>query len=79
MKSTRFLELFKKDYTDLFIYLYDRWEDEKEYEDIGEYLEFIQKKVVVKGVKILSISEDTFIIRCKCYDKYLNIGLNDLL
>jgi hypothetical protein len=79
MKSTRFLELFKKDYADLFIYLYDRWEDEKEYEDINEYLEFIQKRIQVKGVKILSISEDTFTVKCKCYDKYLNIGLNDLV
>lgn len=30
---------------DVLVYLYERWQDEKEYEDIGEYLQVIKQYI----------------------------------
>lgn len=54
---------------DLIFYLYERWQDEKEYEDINDYLKTIQKKVP----EAFKIHKRPFGITAKCDDGNIQI------
>lgn len=67
-------ELWKKvndEYARFLMYLYERWQDEKEYEDIAEYLECIKKKIP----EAYKITKRPFGIKCKCEDGELYIKI----
>lgn len=49
---------------DFLFYLRNRWQDEKEYEDINEYLTAFQKHVP----EAYKISKRPFGVTCKCED-----------
>lgn len=50
--------------------LYDRWQDEKEYEDISEYLEVIKKEIP----EAYDITDDTFVITFECTDGFMEVS-----
>lgn len=52
-----------------FMYLYERWQDEREYEDINDYLENI-KTLVPEAYKI---HKRPFGITCRCSDGDIRI------
>ena len=52
-----------------FMYLYERWQDEREYEDINDYLKEMQKLVP----EAYKISKRPFGITCKCTDGNIRI------
>ncbi|MEF9983752.1 MAG: hypothetical protein RR806_07495 [Oscillospiraceae bacterium] len=55
----------------LFCNLYERWQDEKDYEDIAEYLKVIQKSIP----EAIKITKRPFSVMCKCDDGILQIGI----
>jgi hypothetical protein len=54
-------ETFKKA-ADYFGYLYDRWQDEKEYEDFSDYQTAI-KKNLPKGAEFISMTKKPFCVK----------------
>lgn len=52
--------------------LYARWQDEKEYEDINDYL----KKIQVFIPEAFKISKRPFAVTCKCSDGNVQITIN---
>ena len=54
-------------------YLYDRWQDECEYEDINDYLQAIKKHVPAA----YEIAADPFGFKVKCDDGTLEVWLSD--
>lgn len=51
--------------------LYERWQDEKEYEDINDYLTVIQKHIP----EAKTISKRPFGITCECDDGKIKISV----
>jgi len=65
-------ELWKNvndNYADLFFNLWSRWQDEKEYEDIQDYLAVIQKYIP----EAYKITKRPFGVHCKCDDGNIHI------
>ncbi len=65
-------ELWKNvndNYADLFFNLWSRWQDEKEYEDIRDYLAVIQKYIP----EAYKITKRPFGVYCKCDDGNIHI------
>ena len=65
-------ELWKNvnnNHADLLFNLWGRWQDEKEYEDIQDYLTVIQKYIP----EAYKITKRPFGIRCKCDDGDIHI------
>lgn len=58
---------------DLLAYLYDRWQDEKKYEDIADYLQAIQRDVP----NAYDITGEPFGFKVKCDDGILKVLLSD--
>jgi hypothetical protein len=54
-------------------YLYIRWQDEKEYEDITDYL-VAAKKVLPEAIKI---SKKPFAITCQATDGRIQVIINN--
>ena len=54
-----------------FFYLYDRWQDEKEYVDSENYLNVLKRYIP----EAVSISDDVFEVECLCSDGYLRLGV----
>ena len=52
-------------------YLYCRWQDEKQYEDINDYLDAIKEKVP----EAFKITKRPFGITCKCDDGLLVVDV----
>ncbi|MEG1725857.1 MAG: hypothetical protein RR313_10735 [Anaerovoracaceae bacterium] len=57
--------------SNLFYLLRERWQDEKEHEDIGEYLKAIQKSIP----EAAEICEKPFSVMCNCDDGIIQIGI----
>ena len=51
--------------------MYGRWQDEKHYEDINDYLEVIKQKIP----QAFKISKRPFAITCKCDDGDIKISV----
>lgn len=45
LTAKEFVTDFEKNHMDTFIYLYERWQDEKEYEDFEEYVQAMRKSI----------------------------------
>ena len=56
---------------DLIFYLYERWQDEKEYEDTNDYLKAIQKEIP----QAYKIHKRPFGITCKCANGNIQISV----
>ena len=56
-------EYINKNHVKTLIYLYERWQDEKEYENFNDYVEYFRKKVnsTIKGTK----RPFGFLVKCK--------------
>jgi len=64
-------EVFEKMESDI-TYLYCRWQDEKEYEDFGDYTKRIKKSVEEFGVKFIKATKRPFGF-VYCLDEGINI------
>lgn len=58
---------------ELLVYLYDRWQDEKEYEDINDYLQVIKRTVP----NAYEITAEPFGFKVKCDDGILKVWLSE--
>jgi len=58
-------------FQELMINLAERWEEEKEYEDIGEYMEAIEKELP----EVSGATTDPFGVFVKCADGLLKINV----
>lgn len=58
-----------KDNADLLCDLWERWQDEKEYEDIQDYLTVIQKHIP----EAYKITKRPFGVHCKCDDGEIHV------
>ena len=58
---------------DLIFYLYERWQDEKEYEDIEDYLKAIQNK----APEAFKIHKRPFGFTAKCEDGNIQITVKN--
>ena len=56
---------------DLLFYLRERWQDEKEYEDINDYLHRIQQDIP----EAYKITKRPFGIVCRCSDVDLSVSV----
>jgi|TARA_R100000789_G_scaffold85668_1_gene81686 hypothetical protein len=50
-------------------YLYDRWQDEKEYEDFSLYIENVKNTVEQNGVEFISLKKRPFEVHIKKGEK----------
>ena len=57
----------------LLIYLYDRWQDEKKYEDINDYLQAIKRNVP----NAYEITGDPFTFKVKCDNGILIVRISE--
>ena len=67
-------ELWKKindENADLLFYLRERWQDEREYEDINDYLHRIQQDIP----EAYKITKRPFSIVCRCSDADLSVSV----
>ena len=55
------------------VYLYDRWQDECEYEDINDYLQAIKKHVP----NAYEVTTEPFGFKAKCDDGILKVWLSE--
>ena len=62
-------EKINKENADLLCDLWERWQDEKEYEDIQDYLEVIQKHIP----EAYKITKRPFGVHCKCDDGEIHV------
>ena len=71
MKRQELWEKFnnEREIVNRFMYLYERWQDEREYEDINDYLKHM-KQLVPEAYKI---SKRPFGITCRCEDGDIRI------
>lgn len=78
MRRLKFWKVFneKDEYTNLFGQLFDRWQDEKEYEDINDYLVCFQKNIK-EDVEIYTITKRPFAIYIKCEDGCMRIRIKN--
>ena len=58
---------------DLIFSLYERWQEEQEYEDINDYLKAIQKRIP----EAFKIHKNPFGITAKCDDGNIRIEVKD--
>lgn len=69
MKIKELWQKVNEENADLLFNLYERWQEEKEYEDINDYLVAIQKTIP----EAYKISKRPFGVTCKCDDGDLHI------
>jgi len=71
MKCKELWNTINDQHSRLFFNLKERWMNEREYEDIQEYLKVIQKSVP----QAKSIRKDPFGITCVCEDGKLDVNV----
>ena len=71
MTTKELWEKVREENAEFLCYLCERWEDEKEYEDIQDYLKAIQKAIP----EAAEITENPFGIICKCDDGNIHIQI----
>lgn len=71
MKVKELWEKINRENAEMLCYLYDRWQDEKKYEDIKDYLEYAQRDIP----EAFKISKRPFGITCKCDDGMLRVTI----
>jgi len=76
MKKLDFWKVFNEKHINLFAELNARWKDEKEYEDIKEYLECF-KKNIKEDVEVYGILKSPFAIKVKCIDGNIKIKIKN--
>lgn len=64
-------EQINNNYSDLLFNLYERWQEEKEYEDINEYLKVIQRYIP----QAFKITKRPFAITCRCSDGNMQVSV----
>ena len=67
-------ELWKnvnENHTEFLCYLWERWQDEKEYEDIQDYLTAIQARIP----EAYKMTKRPFGVHCKCDDGSIHIQI----
>lgn len=57
--------------SEVLFYLYERWQDERKYEDIEDYLTHIQRYIP----SAYKISKRPFGVTCKCDDGEIFVGV----
>lgn len=57
-------------------YFYDRWQDEKDYEDWSEYTTAAKKLVEDSGGKYISLKKKPFVLRFSRDDVTMDIEVN---
>jgi len=62
MNAQTLWDKIKRDDADFLIDLWHRWQDEKDYEDINDYLKAIQRSIP----QAYKITKRPFGIRCRC-------------
>lgn len=76
MTRQDFWKVFNEKYADLFGQLFDRWQDEKEYENINDYLICLQENIK-EDVEIYAITKRPFAIKIKCEDGNMRIRIKN--
>jgi len=71
MKRNQMWEKVNNENAELLISLWERWQDEKEYEDIGDYLKHIQQSID----NVISITKRPFGIKIKCDDGLMKVDV----
>lgn len=77
MKKQDFWKIFDDKYSSLLMQLYERWQDEKDYEDIKDYLKLLQSRIIIEGVEVYAITKKPFGIKCKCEDGNMQIRIKN--
>lgn len=71
MKANELWQKVNSEDANFLFYLWERWQDEKEYEDIQEYLKAIQKSIP----EAFKITKRPFGIVCECDDGQMHIQI----
>lgn len=66
-------EIFIKLYMDFMFQLYERWQCEKNHEDINDYKEAIRKNVSAINAEITDMTKRPFGVKFRCSDGDLHI------
>lgn len=71
LSKEEFIKDFKEKHIEHFIYLYERWQDEKKYEDFNDYIESM--KLRVPG--LCGMTQRPFAFYVPCSDETLKVSL----
>ena len=69
MTAKELWEKINKEDAEMLCYLWERWQDEKEYEDINDYLAYAKKSIP----EAFEIHKRPFSIVCNCEDGLLRV------